>query len=144
MSNTSGSLELRAVARRGAGDEQHREPGRDGAALERAVVDREAALVLRGREDAEDLLDRAGDLRRVVEHLLPLVGVPVEQHDRVADQLGDRLGAGAAEQRGEPGDLLVVEPGLLAVAAVDGDLREPRAACRRPGSCASRPTSSWK
>ena len=66
-----------------------------------------------------------GIARRVVDDLLPLVGVACEQHDGVADELGDRLGAGAAEQRGEPGDLLVVEAGLDAVAAVDGHLREP-------------------
>ena len=52
--------------------------------------------------------------------------VPVEQHHGVADQLGDRLGAGAAEEGGEPGDLGVVELGHLAVLALDLHLGEPR------------------
>ena len=56
---------------------------------------------------------------------LPLVGMAGEQHDGVADELRHRLGAGAAEQRREAGDLLVVEAGLDAVAAVDGHLGEP-------------------
>ena len=90
-----------------------------------AVLGREAPLVLRRRQQAEDLLDRARDARRVVDDLLPLVGMRREEHDGVADELGDRLGAGAAEERGEAGDLLVVEAGLDAVAAVDGHLGEP-------------------
>jgi hypothetical protein len=49
-----------------------------------------------------------------------------EQHDRVADELGDRLCAGTAEQGGEARDLGVVEAGLHAVAAVDRDLGQPR------------------
>ena len=101
-------------------------PGRERAALELAVGVREAALVLRRRQDAQDLLDRARDLLAVVEDLLPLVGVLREQHHRVADELRHRLRARAAEQAGEARDLDVVEPGLDAVAAVDGHLRQPR------------------
>ena len=44
--------------------------------------------------EADGLLDRVGDPRRVVLHLLPLVGVAVEQHRRVGDRLGDGLAAG--------------------------------------------------
>jgi hypothetical protein len=36
------------------------------------------------------------------------------------------LGTGAVEQSGEAGDLDIVEAGLLAVAAIDRHLREPR------------------
>ena len=121
-----GPLERPRVAGGGAGEQQHREALGDGAAVEVAVGDREATLVLRRRVVAEDLLDRAGDLVAVVEHLLPLVGVAGEQHDRVADQLGHRLGPGPADEGGEAGDLGVVEAGLGAVAAVDGDLGQAR------------------
>ena len=86
----------------------------------------EPALVLRGGHEAEDLLDRPRDLLGVVEDLLPLIRVLREEHDRVADELGHRLGARAAEQAREARDLDVVEAGLRAVAPVDGHLREPR------------------
>ena len=62
---------------------------------------------------------------RVVDDPAPLVGVGGEQHGRVAHQLGHRLRPGPAEQRGEAGDLVVVEAGLDAVAPVDGDLGQP-------------------
>ncbi len=62
----------------------------------------------------------------VVEDLLPLLGVLAEQHDRVADELRDGLGPGAAEQGHEARDLDVVEPGLGAVTAVDRDLGQAR------------------
>ena len=68
----------------------------------------------------------ARDLLVVVDNLLPLVGVLPEEHDRVADELRDGLGTRAAEERHETRDLDVVEAGLHAVTAVDGDLREAR------------------
>jgi hypothetical protein len=61
----------------------------------------------------------------VVEELLPLIRMPPEQHQRVPDELRDRLGPGPTEERSEAGDLGVVEPRLDAVAAVDGHLRQP-------------------
>ena len=59
-------------------------------------------------------------MREVVEHGLPLIGMAIEQDDGVADELGDRLSAGAGDERPEPGDLGVVE--LLHPARVVGDL----------------------
>jgi hypothetical protein len=47
-----------------------------------------------------------------------------EQDEGVGDQLGDRLGAGPAQQRGEAGDLRVVQLGhALAVLPIDLGLR---------------------
>ena len=60
MSKSSGVLELARVACRRAGDEQHRVAGRDGPALELAILHRVPALVLRRRHVPEDLLDGAG------------------------------------------------------------------------------------
>ena len=60
----------------------------------------------------------------VLDDPAPLVGVAVEEDDCVADELGHGLRAGAAEQAGEAGDLVVVEPGLDAVAPVDRHLGE--------------------
>ncbi len=120
-----GALERSGVAGGGPSEEQHREAGRDLATLVLAVLDREASLVLRWRQQAEDLLDRGGDEARVVDEGLPLIRMLIEEHHGVADQLGDRLRTGAAEKSGEASDLLVVEAGLDAIAAIDGDLREP-------------------
>ena len=99
MSNSSARSNARGIARRRAGDEEHGEARGDRAALELALLDAVPALVLRRRQVPEDLLDRPRDLLVVVEDLLPLVGVLPEQHHRVADELRDRLGARAAEER---------------------------------------------
>src|SRR5918995_1125224 len=121
-----GALERPGIARRCPRNEEHGEAGRNRPALELALLHAEPALVLRWRPVPEDLLDRTRDPLAVVDHLLPLVWMPPEQDHRVADELCHRLGARPAEQRGEAGDLGVVEPRLRAVAAVDSDLREPR------------------
>ena len=64
------------------------------------VLDREAALVLRRRQQPEDLLDgAAGSASRSSTTCCHWSGCGVEQHDGVADELGDGLGAGPAEQR---------------------------------------------
>src|SRR6476469_4453008 len=52
-----GALERTRVARRGAGDEEHREAGGDRAAVELAFLDAEPPLVLRRRPVPEDLVD---------------------------------------------------------------------------------------
>src|ERR687897_422580 len=117
-----GALERPGITRRCPRDEEHGEAGWDRPAPELALLHAEPALVLRWRPVPEDLLDRTRDPLAVVDHLLPLVRMPPEQDHRVADELCHRLGARPAEQRGEAGDLGVVEPRLRAVAAVDGDL----------------------
>jgi hypothetical protein len=119
-----GALERPGIPGGSAGQQQHGEAGPNRAALELPVLDREASLVLRRGQQAEDLLDGLRDALRVGGDPTPLVGVLVEQHDGVADQLGDRLRARPAEEPREAGDLVVVETGLDAVAAVDGHLGE--------------------
>ena len=127
MSKSSARSKRARVARRRAGDEQHGKPGRERCRPRaRAPATQNRPWYCDGGQYAQDLVDGARDLLVVVDDLLPLVGVPREQHDRVADELRHGLRAGAAEQRGEAGDLDVVEAGLLAVAAVDGDLRQAR------------------
>ncbi len=121
-----GVVERPGVAGGRPGEQQHRVAGGDGAALERAVLDREPPLVLGRRQVAEDLLHRPREHARVVLHLLPLVGMAGEQHGGVAHQLGHRLGARPAQQAGEPGDLAVVQAGLHPVAPVHRDLGQPR------------------
>ena len=95
-------------------------PGRDRDPVQRDVLASVAALVLGRRVVAEDLLDGLRDAARVVEDHLPLLGVSVEEHDRVGDELRDGLGAGSTDQRAEAGDLAVVE--LLHDAVVVGHL----------------------
>src|SRR4051794_37208935 len=89
------------------------------------VAYREPSLILRRRPEPQYLLDRSRDFLRILKHFSPLIWVAVEQHNCVADELRDRLSAGAAEQTGESSDLLVVELRHLSIATVDFHLRQP-------------------
>ena len=84
---------------------------------------REATLVLRRRLVAQHLLDGGAGERRVGLELGQLVGVLGEGHHRVADQLGDRLGAGRGEEEDEARHLRVGEALDRAVLALDLGLR---------------------
>ena len=132
MPSGPGALDVEAVgvvvgplvAVGGAGDDEHREPGGDRLAVELAVGDGEAALVLRRRLVAQHLLHGGAGERWVGLELGELVGVLGEGHHRVADQLGDRLGAGGGEQHDEAGHLDVGEALDGAVLALDLGLEE--------------------
>jgi hypothetical protein len=93
--------------------------------VELGVLQREPALVLGRRPDAEDLLHGGRDHARVVDDLAVLLGMAGEEHEGVAHQLRDRLGPGPAEERGEPCDLPVLQLGhALPVLPIDLGLGE--------------------
>ena len=86
-----------------AGHQQDRVARLDRPALELRGPPRSSAPgTATAGQQAQDLLDRGGDGAGVVDDPLPLVGVTIEQDGGVGHQLGDGLGAGAAEQPGEP------------------------------------------
>ncbi len=82
------------------------------------VLHRPAHVVLRGRLVTQQLLDGGGNLAAVLLQLLPLIRVLGEHIHRVADQLGDRLRAGSAEEACERRDFEIVELVHLAVLAL--------------------------
>ena len=111
---------FRIPVRRGA-DQEHRFARRNGAAGQMRLFEGVADVVLDRSFVAQQLFHRRRDLTAVVEQFLPLVRVAREDHDRVADQLGDGLGAGPTQKHCETGYFDIVEFAQLTVGS--GDLR---------------------
>ena len=93
----------------GPDDEQHGLACLEGFTVELDVVRQRPVHVLRRVVEAQRLLDRVGDERRIVDEERTLLGMLGQQLDRVGEQLRRRLVAGDDEQDAEAEQLLLGE-----------------------------------
>ena len=101
----AGKLGVVAVGR--TGDHQDFGAGRQFDAADRLRVPRLAPPADDGRREAQDLLDRVRDLRRIGADCVPSVAIVHERDDRVAHERGRRLVPGEQHGIHEAGDFLV-------------------------------------
>ena len=81
-----------------------------GAAAELGVLHRDADDAHHRRLPAQQLLDGRGDERRVVDDLLPVLGVLGEEAEHAVERRRDGVEPGDEEQEADVEDLLAGQP----------------------------------
>ncbi len=114
-----GLLPVALVPVRGPVQQEHDRPLRHDRAVELDVVLDVPRLGGRGRLQAQDLLDRARDQRRILRQQLALLGVLRQQLHREADQSGGGLVAGSGHHAGVDDDLVARQWAARTVRLVD-------------------------
>ena len=89
-----GIRKLRGIAVRRADAQVDRRARLHGNAADLGVLHHHAVAKLHGRIEAQHLVDRRADQRRIVQQALPLVRTFEKQIQPVADEIGRRLVAG--------------------------------------------------